>query len=269
MQYSYSVQQLGGAVRCSLAHPSAPAGSQCDAGERGLAWQIENGAAGTLNLMPFDNCSSAPPHPSVTISFPTQIFPGVACVEQPGGGGFLVVGLTASGLAFHVDLNQFGGEGMKGRTPPIHYADLSPHWSSVGAPTCISSADGHVLVGGAHGPLLCLPLPWLRQQQHTGTAGQPFLPPPPLAHQPPASHTPRQQQHQPFELRESSWGLKSFIAGVLQRQHSPSAVAVAPLPVYLTSSKAAGGVVVVTYDDCTLRGFSLLRRSQVGGGPHF
>mmetsp|Transcript_9589 Transcript_9589/g.25933 ORF Transcript_9589/g.25933 Transcript_9589/m.25933 type:complete len:698 (-) Transcript_9589:643-2736(-) len=254
VQFAFSLQQTGGAARLST-------------GTGGVAWQIDNGSAGSLQLSVFSLAESSeagggavidhhpnhlsPPSTQISLDFPTQIFPGVACVEhqQRGGAlGTMVVGITATGIAFCIDLQRAmqqqrdAGNPAAGEQSFIRYADLSAHWPSVGGPSCIASADGHVLVGGALGPLLCLPLSWLQSPGPTAAS-------------------------QPFELRESGWGIKSFIAGVLQRQQSPSAVAVSPL--YLGGSNragaagAGGGMVVVMYDDCTLRGFSLSRRTQL------
>lgn len=230
-RFSFSLQSVGGAVVLDA-----------DAGA-GVAWQIENGSAGSLQLAEF--CMGAsPPAPPLALDFGCQLFPGVACVQggQGGAGSCTLVGLTAHGHAYHADLRALlHAPSPAAAAALIAYTDLSAHWPSVGAPTCIAACGGHVVVGGAAGPLLCVPAAWLLRPPHATALDAPGL---------------------PFELRESSWGLRSLMAGVLGGARSPSAVAVAPLP-DTPAALPACSTVLVTYDDCSVRTFSLGRRQQL------
>lgn len=238
--FSFTLQAVGGAQ--FLQKLPAEVNEQ-----RGIAWQIENGSAGALQLLEFHTVNG-PLHSPVTIEFPTQLFPGLAFVPVASD-RTAVVGITASGLVFVLEVANSDSSLHALSSDRLSFIDVSAHWASLGVPTCIASTEDHVVIGGSNGPVLCLPAPWLRENAAMG-----------LGSAAGTAVTPGSSGAKPFELRESSWGLRGLIAGVLQRSQSPSVISA--VPVTTADSRGSDTILIVTYDDCTVRGFSMAKHSQ-------
>ena len=238
--FSFGFNSGGAVFKHQLLPPAQPARDP----SAGIAWQVENGATATLQLLEF-SLGTGPQGPALAIDFPTQLFPGVAIVPSPSAPEHAaVVGVTSNGQLFLLDLAAVAAQPQQPAADSLQFIDVSAHWASLGTPTCLAGAAGHVVIGGSNGPVLCIPAAWLQEATRLAAA----------------AGAPAAAAARPFELRESSWGIKSLIAGVWQRGRNPAAVSVSILP---SSTQDKAGLLLVTYDDATVRGFSLARRAQL------
>jgi hypothetical protein len=246
--FSFSLQTVAGAAL----YPGLQGSDQ----QAGLLWQVENGSTGTLTLLDFSLADGAL-HKPLALEFHMQLFPGVVVVSTAGASAAAVIGIAATGHLFCIPLQ--GNDAaqpasVQGLTADrVQLVDLSPHWQSLGTPTALAISSQHILLGGSLGTVLAVPLRWLAEQL-------------PSLHQSMLGLTAvSQQEHhghiaqRPFELHESSWGLKSLIAGVWQKPRHPAVVSVCHLPGGASGAQAA----LVVYDDCSIRGFNLTRQAQV------
>lgn len=219
--FSFALQSVGGSSFLSdLVRNSSS--------DIGLCWQVENGSAGTLKLLEFS--LTAGPKQQIHLEFSQQIYPGLAFV--PNENGVTVAGILSSGQLYHTNIQLGGVNAFQSlNSNSLKFVDLAVNWQTLGYPTSISGSDGHIIIGGSSGVVLCVPIACL----HDGTSTV-----------------------KPFELRESSWGIKSLIAGVWQRSRNPAVVAAAPLNLQHDRQ-----LLIAVYDDCTMRGFSMGKHQQL------
>jgi hypothetical protein len=245
--FSFSLQTVASAA---LFQPRQGSDQQA-----GLLWQVENGSTGTLTLVDFSLADGAL-HTPLALEFPMQLFPGVVVISSASNNA-VVIGITATGHLFSTPLQASDATqpaSVQGFTADrVQLVDLAPHWQTLGTPTALAVSSQHILIGGSLGTVLAVPFSWLAQQLPSlvqtllgSTAG---------AHQ--EHHGAGTQR--PFELQESSWGLKSLITGVWQKPRRPAVVTICHLPGGVTGTQAA----LVLYDDCSLRGFNLSRQAQI------
>eukprot|EP00798_Chlamydomonas_sp_ICE-L_P003499 gene3499-13566_t len=193
----------------------------------GVTWQIDNGSGGELRLTEF-NSNEGPKGESVSIKFGCQLFPAIALLPSEKDTSSVLVGLLSTGLLFFLTVDHDAhASGLEDQAADPQILDVSPQLTNLGKPTCLSTTGDSVIIGGASGTLLVLPSVPL----------------------------------QSYELRESSWGLKAVINTVWQRNQAPAVVSC--MPVSSPSQQQEQDILLVAYDDGTLRGFSLTRRVQI------
>ncbi len=225
-----------------------PTGGACpppstDGTQATVVWQLD--AANRLTL--------AEQHPStgasserVSLQFGSSLYSGITTIVSPQGKLFAVA-ITASKHIVIIDLHsrQRGLASVDAHS--VRLIDISSQDEQLGTPTALLSTQEYVAIGGTEGTVLCLATAALTD----AAAGQQVsaeLAAGPAAHSSKA-----------FVLRDRSWA--AFLSNLVRKPKMPSVTALMCLAP--AGQDRAGATLLATYDDGTLRGFSLQGRQHL------
>jgi hypothetical protein len=235
-QYSFTLQSVGGVLfprDCGVASCSQ---------DRGLQWQVENGASGVLHLSEF-TLSGGAVGQRLSVDAGQQLFPALTATAATDGSLVLAV-LLGNGYLMHVELRTAPDAAsqepslLAGVTSAsLRPLDLSQQLAPLGAPTALCATPDGVLVGCSNGSVLVVPLSSLADG-HAGRCA---------------------------ELRDNSWALTKLLPGSLFRPRQPAPMALLP------AALAHRSLLLVLFDDGVLRTFNVGRRAQAAAlelDPH-